>query len=137
MANFSYLVDNHNMLSNPYGSSNRERADALQAVKSLNDVIALEKTAGWNSYNAERSDSYREFITRFVTNKNTDSSNISFNWLQPPRQFWSYGRGNVYASQEPIRTLIVKEVTTLFDGKSLSEIRNIEVLRITIPIKEI
>jgi len=130
MSNFSYLSDNHKMLANPYGSTNRSTAKSLQSVKTIDELITLEKNKGWTSYNQEQTKHFRDFLTQYIRNKNANNKNKWLNAIAPPRQFWTQGRGNEYTGQEPIISVIVEEVTTLFNGTELSEIRNLDLMEV-------
>ena len=132
MANSSNLVEDHQMLSYPYGSTSRKRADALMNVRNLAEVEQLENTMGWSIYDAGRRERFERLITRFIRTTNNESQFDQLNFIRPPCQFWTHARGNEYKMQEPIQTVIVKEVTTLFDGAELNEIRNNTAMTIAI-----
>ena len=132
MANFSYLVKEHQMLAHPYGATSRNQADALINASDLEDVKALESTIGWSSYNAERKQRFEQFIAQFARNSNERNRTKALGMVRAPRQFWTHPRGQVYTGQEPISLVNVNEVTTFFNGIALNEIRTLTILSITI-----
>ncbi len=133
MSNFSYLIESHNMLANPYGSTSREPATALLNAQSMHDVELLESSIGWNNFHQTKSKTYRNFVQTYFANRNNSARRSIPYLLSPPRQFWTYPRGDIYNGQEPAKTVVVNEVTTLFDGKALKEIRTVEIMKIPIP----
>ena len=76
----------------------------------------------------------QEFVVRYLTNRNANGTKLGvLEALGPPAQFWSFGRGEIYTGQEPIREVAVFEVSTLFDEQELVEIRTIELARLPVP----
>ena len=55
-------------------------------------------------------------------------------YLRPPPQFWNFPRGHAYSAQEPIQSLVVREITTHYDDQELSEIRRIVVSELPVKI---
>ena len=135
MANFGYLVDSHEMLVAAYGiTSNRKIADRLFSLKTANDVFKLEHEIGVTRYDSERASTFHSFLTRYLSNRNAGTNAMgAIDVLRSPPQFWSFGRGNVYSGEEPIRTVAVKEITTLFDDERLLEIRDLPIVELPIP----
>ncbi len=134
MAPFGYLVDEHRGLVNPYGITTRwKRSEALANALLPAQVFAAENSAGAETYNADQERAFVDFLDTYVNHYNaTGSRGTLIASLRPPNQFWSSPRGNPYTGQEPIREISVHEVTTLYDEKTLSPIRNIELYRLKI-----
>lgn len=136
MANFGYLVDSHGMLVFPYGTSRvAEIATGLASATTAEQIFLLEDTAGRRRYDPVMRERFLEFLARYLTNFNRNGARLeSVAALGPPPQFWSTPRGRVYTGTEPVRQIAVFEVTTLFDGETVREIRRIEIARLPIPL---
>lgn len=151
MASFSYLNRDHQVLVGPYAvTANTKIADALNIATTPQQIFALEQDVrqqghgGWG-YHQQRAAGFYEFIRRFVANhnarasarasasKNSDLSWLNLSWLSPPRQFWSQYGEQPTTDNSPIRQIIVREVTSLYDEHNLQIIRDHTLARITIP----
>jgi hypothetical protein len=134
MANFNYLNDQHLNLVSSYGiTGNWSRAEALLTATTAEQVFVQETSVGANQHHTERADKYYQFVQRYLQNRNQGDRDPSIlQWLRAPAQFWNFPRGNPYTGQEPLREVVIKEVTTLFDDHQLREIREIELNRISL-----
>ena len=138
MANFGYLVPDHNRLSGPYAvTQNREFADAIQEASSGAEIFGLEASIGRATYDAGRSGTFYSFISQYLGNWNSHPGmTLPPKALRPPPQFWSFGRGTVFSGTEPIRQIRIVEVTTLYHDDQLDEIRSIVLNTLDIPVSE-
>lgn len=132
MAPFGYLVEEHRSLVTPYATTGSAH-NALGLMKSTTpeQVFALEESLGQQDYSPRRRARYSAFLERYLVHRNEGDKEPA--WLRlfrSPPQFWSFGRGHVYSGQEPLQNVRVREITTLFDGQQLREIRAITVLEI-------
>jgi hypothetical protein len=130
MGNFSYLVKDHAMLVASYGiTGNAESALGLMTARTADEVFELEGLAGTTRrYSPERKQTFDGFIQRYMANRNEGRKEpIWLRYLRPPPLFWNFPRGHVYRGQEPLRSLTVNEITTLYDDESLFEIRKVVV----------
>lgn len=137
MSNFGYLPRDHGVLVGPYGISRVPVvAESLMEATTPNEIFALESEIAGRRHDPVRAERFYAFIARYIANRNkTGGRGGALQALHPPAQFWSFGRGEVYEGQEPIREVAVNEVTTLFDENSLVEIRSLELRRIPIPVE--
>ena len=135
MANFSYTVNTHKLLPNPYGSTNRRFAQLLIEAEDLEDIITIENKFGVNRYDENKKEIFENFVKHFILNKNNnpDRSN-QLQRFAPPRQFWTHPRNPQLPEDETIKELIMTEVTTFYDGTKSREIRTIEMMRIKIDV---
>ncbi|GEM_PF-219590 len=135
LSSFSYLIKEHKFLAGPYGVSfNREVADKLIEPLSTDQVLTLEKELGDNRYNAARANSHYAFLRRYINNWNqTQDKVFSLKGLGPPAQFWFMSDQPLFAGNEPIRQVIITEVTQQFDNESLRTIRRQTVALLDIP----
>lgn len=131
---FSYLVEDHAVLTGPYGvTMNRSLADKMDHPIIAEDVFAMESVQS-SSYDKKKSARFYAFLTRYINNWNLYNKQVlDPGFLGPPAQFWNAVAGNSFHGQAPISKLIITEVTTLFDGENISEIRVIDMNRLTIP----
>jgi hypothetical protein len=134
MASFSYLVKDHAVLVGPYGvTKSIEKADALAQVVNVKQLLNLENQQTNHHYSQKRSDIFYAFIKEFVLNRNRDLTWIAdLDWLSPPRQFWSTKNNTFKHSKQPFKQIIVSEITTFYNDKSLEIIRKNELIRIDI-----
>ena len=134
MGNFPYLVPDLGLLVGPYGVSRvRARADEIMPLKTADEIFALESAVGQNKYDPEHAAQFYEFIVRYVRNRTANPERAAvFRAIGPAPQFWSFDRGNAYHGEEPIREIIIKSITTLFDDERLVVIREFDLKRLTI-----
>jgi len=134
MSNFSYLVSQHGVLTSPYGSADRVRADRLMDARTAADIFALEAEVGRQRYHQDSARRFYRFVTRYVTNWNArEGPRPVPTTLTPLRHFWSFPGPDAFAGEEKIREIIVKEFTYLYDETKLSVIRELELHRIILP----
>ena len=136
MTSFGYLVQEHATIVTTSGATqDPEVNNRLAAAKSANDVFDIERSAEI-SYDEEHAASFYRFLEQFVRTRNMRGDVASALYaLRPPPQFWVRIDGLEKLGDRQIRQLIVNEVTTFFDGKNLSVIREIELARLSIPVE--
>jgi hypothetical protein len=134
MSNFYYLVDNHTVLVGPYGvTQSIEKADALAQAASVEQLFEMEKQQFNNTYNQQRSIVFYDFLKRFISNYNRDFKSVTdLRWLSPPRQFWSTRNDTVKHPQQTLKQIIISDVTTFYNDKSLEVVRKNELMRMEI-----
>lgn len=134
MANFGYVVADRPRLVFPYGTtSNRAVAERLMDATTPSQIFSLEAEIGSYRYNEQRAQRLYQFIERYFTHWNlAERSGFELEVLGPPAQFWSFPRAGAFRGEEDVRTVIVKEVTMLYDDERLTVIREIEIARIEI-----
>ena len=134
MSSFNYLVKDHTVLVSPYGVTHSiGKADALAQLCNAEQLIELENQHENIHYNQRRAITFYHFIKQFVTNHNQDvNSVIDLYWLSPPRQFWSSRQYTVSDTKQPITQIIINEITTFYNDKSLQVVRKNELMRMDI-----
>jgi hypothetical protein len=134
MASFHYLVEDHTVLVGPYGvTQSAEKVDALQFIFNREELMALEKTYDDIQFNPTRAETFYHFVKQFIINHNSQvSSPIGLGYLAPPRQFWSYKEHEVKQLNQKIKTVIVTEITTLYNDVTLDVIRQKELRQLEI-----
>ena len=135
MSSFGYLVKDHGVLTGPYGvTRDIELADRMSGNITAKDVFAMESNTDMNRYDPDRAKRYYDFVSAYLHHWNMHAGEKpDLSVVGPPPQFWTTVTGESYVGQEPVRELVVNEVTTLFDGKRLDVIRDQELARIQIP----
>lgn len=141
MASFRFLVKDHATVAGPYATVNsRAMAEQVNRVTNLSDLLALEQTR-MGRYNEKRAQVHADFLRQYFVHWNnsfrTDTSGIrrSFGRNWSPPQFWSAVQDSTlpeFTGQETVQEVIVRESTHLYDGAVLQEVRNIEVLRVSV-----
>jgi hypothetical protein len=139
MAPFYYLVREHGGLVTPYATTGDPHvANGLARSTTPAGVFALESSLGLKTYNDRLRERYVNFVSRYLAHRNEGNKEPALLRLaRSPPQFWSFPRGDVvYSGQEPIQALRVREVTTLYDGRALREIRELPLLDIPVEVGE-
>ena len=97
-------------------------------------IFALESTLKPKQFDPARAERFYRFVTEFVANRNNrGAKGLALAAFRPPPQFWSFARGEVPEDLEPIREVVVREITMLFDDERLEVIRELEIARLQIP----
>lgn len=135
MSPFYFLGSGHAYLVGAYGiTKDAYVAHRLDTVTRAEDVLALEEEVGVRRHHPGRAADLEAFLVRFVSAWNEHGPRLTWlNALAPPPQFWSSPRTRAGPSHSPIVRIDVHEVTTLFDGASLREIRDIPVATVHVP----
>ena len=132
MTSFSYLSQQHRILTGPYGvTKNRNVAERIAAASSAQEVLALEEELGRDLFDRARAKRFAEFVSRFVATRHALSlPPFDLTWLAPPNQFISQRIGVSDTEDVRIEAIVVNEVTTWFDGHRPQEIRTTEVAHV-------
>ena len=106
-------------------TSGRGIADALVQARSPEGILKVETEFGTDASQAKRPRARDGFLSRFVASRNRRGSQQGFfDPLAAPRLIWTFPRENAYEGQEPIVGVTVYEVTSMYDDRHYSEIRN-------------
>ena len=138
MAAFSGLFQDHAAMTGAYGITRSPKIlDLIERIKAPEDVIALEKEAGEPRYSKEFSDRLATFISQYWENKSRTGERLTaLGYVEPPRQFWSMPRADmdllVYDGSTPVTQVVIRGVTTWFDGEHIQHVRTEEVLRVDV-----
>ena len=84
-------------------------------------------------FDESTSNKYRSFLRTFFSELNRHPKAKWLDWIQRPADMISTSVDGAYSGEEPIRSISVFHVTTLFDGKQFREIRARRIMRIDIP----
>ena len=102
-------------------------AGALERATTPEQVLAVEAELGRNVFDSARSAAFDDFVRRFVGNweRRTGGPHGRGGWtvLRAPPLVWTFPRGTPPDPADPIRRVVVVEVTSLFDGERYAEIR--------------
>ena len=100
-------------------------AKALLETSTKQEIFDLESSMGILHFNATRVAGFDDFLKIFFGNLNTRGSKKTWlSMIKAPPQLWTFPRGEAYQFQEKIVKVRVYQITSLFDGKRYSEIRN-------------
>ena len=127
MTGFGYLVKDHGVLVGPYGSThNNVVYEQFGTALTAERVFELEKDFAPISYDEQRAARMYQFIERFVRTRNARGDmQQSLSALHSPVQFWSNSGGLIKLGNSTITAITVLEPTWLYDGVTLSKIRQI------------
>ncbi len=131
MTSFGYLPESHGMLVGPYGVTHFAGvAEAVNAATSADEIFELEKRMGTQRHDDARAERFYGFVRRYVANRNAAGTPMLD--LHGPMQFWSQTPGEVPPDDDKIVTVIVKELTTFYDGQDIRTIRELELARLSV-----
>ena len=134
MASFGYLVDRE-QIAGPYGvSTNRTAVEAAMGAGSLDELVALERLYGTNLHHSGRAEVHFDFLRRFFTHWNARLAQSPNPW-RAPCQFCTGARPGERLPDSAVREVRIYEITTLYDGEHLKQVRRepLAVLRIPSP----
>jgi hypothetical protein len=133
-SDFGYLTPRAQLVG-PYGATaSRATTEALLQTKTPEKIFQLEAQKQPKTVNPRQLERFDNFFKRYIRNLNHRMKhNLRFNWLQPPPVFITFSRGRVFNREEPLKKIIVNQVTTLFNDRQLLEIRNTTIREIDIP----
>lgn len=134
LGNFHYLNQGP-QLTHIWGvTGNRAIADRLLGLRTADDIFAYESQLNRIPFHEQKSLLFDDFIVRFVHRLNQRRSKATFfSILQPPDHLWSFPRDPVFTGQEPLSTVRVHQLTFLYNGEEIMEIRRRVVREIHIP----
>ncbi len=130
MAAFPYLVDDHARLVGSYGvTRDGPLARAINSASTGAEILELEAALTSRRFDQERANRFFGFVTRYVSNQVHSGERLAvLDVLAAPPQFWGY-RGEPSLELKDIRFVVVSEITTFFDGETISVIRETELNR--------
>jgi len=107
-----------------YGNvTNAFAANEINSLTSVDDFFALEQEKGTVSYQPEKTEQLKQFLRVYFGNLNQRLKNQWLQKFQRPCEIVSSPRDNAYLGTEKIARVIVKRVTTFYDGNVYSEPR--------------
>ena len=136
MASFDFLSRKHNVLVHAYGvTRDSEIASLLYEPVDPQALFEIEDTYGTRRFNAEKSARFERFVKRYMTHKNArGETGTALYAMHSPRQILGWGGVRSLSGQQ-VRAVIVREITSYYDDKRLSVLRELEVARIEIPAR--
>ena len=133
LGDFNYL-SNNTLLPVVWGATNRRTAAALEAIGNESELFNLEQHLGKNRFDDHRARQFEAFIQTWMASVNAQGTAApTWAFLQPPPLLWTFGRGRVFQSQEPIRQVQVREVTTFYHDRRYRELRKRMIREIDVP----
>ncbi len=127
MSTFPYLIKDHARLVGSYGvTPNARLADAINTLTSGAELLELEALDTTRQFNEERANMFYEFVLLYVSNRLRSGERLTASQVvAAPPQFWGF-RGEKTAEIEDIRFIAISEITTFFDGQSITAVRERE-----------
>ncbi len=135
-SSFRYLSKDRRLGLTWGATNNRDIAESLSESTTVDELLAIETAFGRDSYDAVRAERFDRFIRTFIGNMN--ASGFDQPWFtksQPPRWLLTFA-DDPFRGEERIATVIVREVTSFFDGNHYSEVRDVVARRIEIPMNQ-
>lgn len=124
LSNFGYLTRQPHLYIVWGATQQRAVANALVHATSPGDVWALEAEFGATTFDPRRSATFNNFLQRFVGDWNRRTSRSAWwAWLQAPPQLWTFPRSVSFRAREQIQRVVVYQVTSLYDGEHVADIR--------------
>lgn len=125
---FTWTVCNHlypeKQLKLLFGNvTNYISANEINALKTVDDFYALEQEKGAVSYDPEKTEQFKKFLKAFFSNLNQSAKFKQLDWIQRPCEIVSSPRDNAYLGSGKVSRVIVKRVTTFYDGEVYTEPR--------------
>jgi hypothetical protein len=118
MASFAANVVPDPMLVGAYGVADKATAARLLDARTLDDVERLERAVPRRDAASQQQavEEYLEFIRRAlrVSNRRLGEGRSPFDFLRPPPFLWTFSRERVYDRREPLETLRICRVSSLF-----------------------
>ncbi|MEZ5039497.1 MAG: hypothetical protein R2828_06385 [Saprospiraceae bacterium] len=100
----------------------------LMAIQSKEEFFELEKSEGWNSYEAEWAADFDLFIKRFLSNWNDRQNKRTYlSYLRAPGLLWNYPLRLPAGGPVPLKQITIFQITSLFSQGEYAEIRNIPI----------
>lgn len=121
VCNYLYPEKQLDMLFGNVRSS--KLANEINALKSFEDFLAFEKERGTVSHDPEKTEKVKTFLKTYFTNLNQMPKALWLDKFQRPCEIESSPRPNAFLGTEKASRVIVKRVTTFFDGHEYSEPR--------------
>ena len=117
-------------------TDDRDLAEKLVSLSTAEEVFALERDVGESAYDPGRTQVFEQFIRRFVGAHNARRSKAFWlSGLKPPPHLWSHSEGDGFPVHESITKVVVDhQVTVLYSGRDLVDIRERRIREIEIPI---
>jgi hypothetical protein len=120
---FPYLSP-HPQLTGPMGvTQRREIANALLGARDSAGVAALEHALGASRHDPERSARFERFVSRTIQTWNRGAPGGALAHVSAPRHLWTFPLGAEWSGSPAIVRVDVIEITNLYDGAALREIR--------------
>ena len=107
-------------------------ANEINALTSIEDFYALEQQKGAVSYDPEQTEKFKNFLKIYFSNLNQRPKQLWLNKFQRPCEIVSSPRPNAYLGTEKVSRVVVKRVTTFYDGKVYTEPRVEKILEVDI-----
>jgi len=127
MSGFSYLVEDHGILVRPYGvTTDTAVYQEISKASSFEEILKLEQSQTWQSYNEKRAARFYQFVEQFVRTRNERGDMQQWLYaLHSPVQFWSNNEGLAKLDGRKIESITVVESTHYFDGDTLALVRQL------------
>jgi hypothetical protein len=120
---FPYLSP-HPQLTGPMGVTQRRKvANALLGARDSADVVALERTLGASRHDPERSALFDRFVSRTLQTWNRGAPREVLSFISAPRHLWTFPLDAEWRGSPAIVSVDVIEITNLYEGAALREIR--------------
>jgi len=130
-----WYLNNTPLVVGTYGATNILLiANHLEQIDSLAALLALEDEYGQNYYDVAQGKQFEEFIKSYFAHLNENGrKTIPLNYLAAPQHIWSFARENSYQMQEPIKTIQVRLVKTLYHRDQIQTLSDEMIRQIEIP----
>jgi hypothetical protein len=110
-------LDDAKLLVDTYGEARSVAVfEALRSVTTAAEVSRLESRLGHNAYNPALAGRFDDFMRTWF--KTAPARRSSFDYLRPPSTSWSSPRGRRYQWDESVRSVHVRRIKVLWDGRA-------------------
>lgn len=111
---------------------NSASVNEINALSSVEELLALEEEKGAVIYDPKKTEQFKAFLKTYFENLNQRPKALWLDNFQRPCEINSSPRPNAYLGTERVSRVIVKRVTTFYDGEVYSEPREEKLFEVEI-----
>lgn len=131
---FAYLSPDRQLQVVWGATADADVAGAMAEARSPRDVEALERERGRTFLDETRAARMDAFLERFVANwDERRSKRTVLSPLAPPHHLWTFPDPDAFHGQERLARVVVRRVTSFFDGRAYRELASQELRVVDVP----
>lgn len=130
LSGFGYLSPpSQPVLPVTFGATGRrEIADGLRRIESPDEARRLEVELGESRYNRAKAQRLTQYLSAVGSQSNAHPGAPKWlGYLTAPPSVWVFPKGRTYQDQEPITSIRVSQIASLYLGGEIHQLRKVEV----------